>query len=192
MNWKIIKNGDYNVTDDFIKYIEREAEDEGIISPEWDIFCVRFSLLFDDYEDCRDSFWEDVQEELEEYQDIHSVLSMTGKDAYRFLSSVYLEGFREFKVMSRTDEEVCFYGSSNVYLEAEDEDFFTFCDEYEYLFGRRFPPNRYRGKQNELYDRITNEFCGYTGEIIDFIIKSDDMGEQEIFGDIKIRIFSKY
>ena len=192
MDWNIIKSGKYEVTDDFIAKIEQEAEEEHIISPEWDIFCVRFGELVDEYEYCSDFFIADVQEELEQYQDIRSVLSMTRKDAYRFLNSVYLEGFREFKVMSRTDEEVCFYGSSNVYLKAEDEDIFTFCDEYEYLSGRRFPPNRYRGKQNELYDCITNEFCGYTGEIIDFIIKSDDMGEEEVFGDIRIRIFSKY
>lgn len=192
MDWEMIKSGNYKVTDDFVEKVEEECVSEGIFSYEWEIFCVRFGELIEEYEFCSDEFLTDVQEELEQYQSTASVLEMNEKEAYRFLNSVYLEGYREFKVMCRTDEEVCFYGSSNIYIKECDEDFFTFSDEYEYLFGRRFPPNRYRGKQNELYDCIINEFCDNSSEIIDFIIKSDDMGEQEVFGDIRIRIFSKY
>lgn len=188
----MIKNGDYEVTDDFVEYIEREAEEEEILTPEWDIFCVRFGELFEWFEDCTDFFWAHVQEELEDYQSICSVLQMTEKDAYKFLDSVFSDGYREFKVMSRADEEVCFFGSANRYLKEEGEDFFSFTDENGYPSGRRFPLNRYEGKQNELFSKIIVEFCDYTGEITDFIVKSDDMGEQEVFGGIRIQIFSKY
>ena len=192
MDFQMIKNGDYEVTDKFVAKVEEECFEEGIIVPEWDIFCVRFSNLFDDYEDCRDSFWEDVQEELEEYHCIASVLLMTEKDAYRFLDSVFGDGYRDFKIMTRADEEVCFFGSANVYLKEEDEDFYSFIDMDGYPSGRRFPLNKYRGKQNEQFTELIVEFCGYSSEIVDFIQNSDDMGEEEVFGDIKIRIFSKY
>lgn len=192
MDFEIIKNNKYEVTDKFVAKVEAECFEEGILVPEWDIFCVRFSLLFDDYEDCTDFFWADVQEELEGYQSIRSVLEMDRKDAYRFLDSVFRDGYREFIVMSRIDEEIYFYGSANRYLKEEDEDFFSFTDENGYPTGRRFPLNTYKGDQNELFTRIITEFCDYTGEITDFIVKSNDMGEQEVFGDIRIQIFSKY
>ena len=192
MDFQMIKNGDYEVTDKFVAKVEEECFEEGVLVPEWDIFSVRFSNFFDDYEDCTDDFWADVQEELEDYQSICSVLQMTEKDAYKFLDSVFSDGYREFKVMSRADEEVCFYGSANRYLKEEGEDFFSFTDENGYPSGRRFPLNRYKGKQNELFSKIIVEFCGYSSEIVDFIQKSSDMGEEEVFGDIIIRIFSKY
>ena len=192
MNWDKIKNGDYEVTDEFVTLIEEELIEEGILVPEWDIFCVRFEELFDEFEDCTDFFWADVQEELEQYQSIRSVLEMTGKDAYRFLDSVFRDGYREFMVMSRTDEGVYFYGSANRYRKEEDEDFFSFTDAYGYPSGRRFPLNKYEGKQNELFSEIIVEFCDYTGEITDYIVKSGDMGDSDVFGDIRILIFSKY
>lgn len=192
MNWDKIKNDDYEVTDDFVEKVEEELIEEGILIPEWDIFTVRFSNLFDEYEDCTDFFWAHVQEELEDYQSIHSVLSMTEKDAYSLLDSVFSDGYREFEVMAREDEDVCFFGSANRYLKEEDEDFFSFTDENGYPSGRRFPLNRYRGKQNELFSKIIVEFCDYTGGITDFIVKSGDMGDSDVFGDIRIQIFSKY
>ena len=192
MDFEMIKNGKYEVTDEFIAKIEEECFEEGILIPEWDIFCVRFSNLFDEYEDCTDLFWAHVQEELEDYQSIHSVLEMTEKDAYRFLDSVFSDGYREFEVMAREDEDVCFFGSANRYRKEEDEDFFSFTDENGYPSGRRFPLNRYKGKQNELFSKIIVEFCGYTNEITDYIVKSGDMGDSDVFGDIRIIIFSKY
>lgn len=192
MDWNKIKEEDYEVTDDFVAKVEAECFEEGILVPEWDIFCVRFEELFDEFEDCTDYFWMDVQEELEDYQSISSVLSMTEKDAYSFLDSVFRDGYREFVVMSRKDEDVCFFGSANRYRKEEDEDFFSFTDENGYPSGRRFPLNRYRGKQNELFTDIIVEFCDYTGEITDYIVKSGDMGDSDVFGDIRILIFSKY
>jgi hypothetical protein len=191
MDFEMIKNGKYEVTDDLVEKVEEECFEEGILVPEWDIFCVRFFNLFDEYEDCTDFFWADVQEELEDYQSIRSVLEMTEKDAYSFLDSVFSDGYREFEVMAREEEDVCFFGSANRYLKEEDEDFFSFTDENGYPSGRRFPLNRYKGKQ-ELFSKIIVEFCDYTDEITDFIKKSDDMGEEEVFGDIIILIFSKY
>ena len=62
MDWEKIKNGDYEVSDDFVEKVEEECFKEGVLVPEWDIFSVRFSNFFDDYEDCTDDFWADVQE----------------------------------------------------------------------------------------------------------------------------------
>lgn len=192
MNFEMIKSNNYEVTDDFVAKVEAEFLEEGIFAIEWELFSLRFSLLFDDYEDCTDEFWTDVQERLEQYQSIQSVLSMKGKDAYHFLDGVFRDGYREFKVLSREDEDVCFYGSANVYNREDEEDFFCFTDENGYPSGRRFPLNRYRGNQNELFMHIIVEFCGYTGEIINFIVKSDNLWNSEVFGDIRIIIYSNF
>ena len=188
----MIKYGDYEVTDDFVAKVEAECLEEGILCYQWELFCIRFSLLFDDYEDCTDDFWMDVQEELEQYQSIRSVLEMTEKDAYRFLDSVFEDGYREFKVMSREDEAVCFFCSANAYLKEEDEDFFSFTDADEYPCSRRFPLNNYKGKQNEVFTHLIVEFCDYYSEIVEFIQNSSDIGEQEVFEDIRVKIYSNF
>ena len=192
MDLKKIKKGDYEVTDNLVEKVEAEFLEEGIFAFEWELFCVRFSTLFDEYEYCTDSFREDVQEELEQYQSIRSVLEMDEKKADAFLDSVFYDGYREFEVFARTDEDVCFFGSANRYKREDKEEFFIFYNENGYPTGRQFPRNHYQEKQNELFSQIIEEFCGYSGEIVDFITKSDDMGEKKVFGDIRIRIFSKY
>ena len=189
MNWNNIKERNYEVTDDFVEKVEKECLEEGIFSIEWDVFCVRFGDLMDTYEECKEGFFEYLQEYLEEYENLRSILLMSDKEASSLLDCVYREGYRNFRIISKDDEEVYFDGGANIWNDEEDDDFFTFYDENGYDCGRRFPRNRYKRKQQEIYDRIVNEFCGYTNEIIEFIRNADSRGDSDVFGDIRIHVF---
>lgn len=189
MNWSIIKNGNYEVTDDFVEKVEEQCLEEGIVAMEWEIFCVRFGDFLDTYEDCKDGFLETLQEDLEDYESVWTTLSMTDNEALSLIDGVYQKGYRDFKISSKVDEDVYFYGAINIWDDEEDEDFFSFYDENGFDCGRRFPRNPYHGKQGELYACIINEFIGYSNEIIDFIRDADVCGDDNVFGGIMIHMF---